>query len=692
MRRAFGVALLLAVAAWGLGPGLRPELANAAAACVLPVLPVETGFSVIDGAAPARADGLTAGQAQAVALREPELATARRLRPSATVHVRYVAEAGEWRVAVVSRARHLELASAEVRGPRCGAPPRAVRVHALPIGDYPPRSTQREVIDAAVADHRVRHAAKRWGGVDELRARTRIKACCWEVDLLAPHRRDGNPAEPVIRVDVVDASREVTGVWTGIQVQWRMARGDRDSFGGDINEPGVWLPLFVLFALVAVDWTRLRSWANTDALAVLALGISHEAFQRGAIDWSVPLAVPPMLWLLGRMGWLFARGLPALRSARAPRSRFGRLARRRVPTAVIVLLCVALAGLRIGVTLDGGNVIDVGYAGVAGARLELRGVAPWGHMPKDNMRGDTYGPANYLAYVPATALVDDPATDRWGSELPAATWTAIAADLGCVALLVLVGWRWISRRGAALLAAGWLACPWTALALASGVNDALVALALLGAFAVVPRPAARGVLVGLAAMVKFAPLAVLVPFLHVGARRRGRQALLTATGCAAVVAAGLAWVVWRIGGGPRHAMRVFGDRTLGFQVGRDSPFSPWGLYGWDTAQHVAQAAVVVAILLACVLPRARDAWQVAAGAAAVLVALQLLVSHWFYLYVPWFLGFVLITLVATRERPPVCSPPCPSPSEPPSSPPTGPAWATSSPSSKRPGSTTSTGT
>jgi hypothetical protein len=263
--------------------------------------------------------------------------------------------------------------------------------------------------------------------VDELRATSSLDGCCWEVDLRpvadAPeHTTD----DVVVRVDVFDATGGVTGVWTGVQIAWKMARGDRGAFGGDAVSPAFWLPLFVLFALVAIDWTRLRSPLTLDALALLALGASHEAYVRGHVDWSVPLALPPLIWLLAHMSWLFARGVPAQRAARSPRTRFGRLARRRVPTALIVLLAVALAGARIGVTLDGGNVIDVGAAGVDGARLELHGQAPWGNMPDDNPHGDTYGPLNYLAYVPFELVA--PWSGEW-DDLPAAHLAPFAYDL-----------------------------------------------------------------------------------------------------------------------------------------------------------------------------------------------------------------------------------------------------------------------
>jgi hypothetical protein len=43
--------------------------------------------------------------------------------------------------------------------------------------------------------------------------------------------------------------------------------------------------------------------------------------------------------------------------------------------------------------------------------------------------------------------------------------------------------------------------------------------------------------------------------------------------------------------------------------------------------------------------------SVAALAAAVLLALQLAVTHWFYLYLVWLLPLVLVALLAPHEEP-----------------------------------------
>ncbi len=46
------------------------------------------------------------------------------------------------------------------------------------------------------------------------------------------------------------------------------------------------------------------------------------------------------------------------------------------------------------------------------------------------------------------------------------------------------------------------------------------------------------------------------------------------------------------------------------------------------------------------MPRRRDAFQVAALGAAVTIAVQLTVSHWFYLYIVWFAPLALVALMA----------------------------------------------
>jgi hypothetical protein len=66
--------------------------------------------------------------------------------------------------------------------------------------------------------------------------------------------------------------------------------------------------------------------------------------------------------------------------------------------------------------------------------------------------------------------------------------------------------------------------------------------------------------------------------------------------------------------------------------------------------------VLGALALAWV-PRHRSPLRLAALTAAVLVGFELVLTHWFYLYLPWFFPFVALALVGplpgagTREEP-----------------------------------------
>ncbi|MGI8660762.1 MAG: hypothetical protein ACR2LH_06970, partial [Thermoleophilaceae bacterium] len=99
-------------------------------------------------------------------------------------------------------------------------------------------------------------------------------------------------------------------------------------------------------------------------------------------------------------------------------------------------------------------------------------------------------------------------------------------------------------------------------------------------------------------------------------------------------------------GGPRELY----DRTLGYQASRPSPFSIWGQaegLGW--LQSAVQAAAVVLALAVAVSPRRRDVFQTAALAGAVLIAVQLGATHWFYLYIAWFAPLALVALLGPHR-------------------------------------------
>jgi chromate transport protein ChrA len=98
-------------------------------------------------------------------------------------------------------------------------------------------------------------------------------------------------------------------------------------------------------------------------------------------------------------------------------------------------------------------------------------------------------------------------------------------------------------------------------------------------------------------------------------------------------------------------VRELYDRTIGYQAGRPSPFSVWGQVdslGW--LQEVVKAAAGALALIAAFVPRRPDLRQTAALGAAILIAVELTATHWFYLYVVWFVPFVFAALFAAHVR------------------------------------------
>ena len=441
------------------------------------------------------------------------------------------------------------------------------------------------------------------------------------------------PAKEIAQVYVSDDTGRVTEDWTGPQVAWTMARGYPGAFGRKVNSPWVWIGLTLLFVAPFVDPRRPLHVRHLDLAVLMAFGVSVAFFNDANIDVSVPLVYPLLLYLLGRMLWI------GLRRDRRPDP-----LRLLVPASWLVVGLLFLVGFRIGLNVADSNVIDVGYAGVIGADRLADGDRLWGAFPKDNEHGDTYGPVNYAAYVPFEQAL--PWSGRW-DDLPAAHAAAIAFDLLCLGLLFLIGRRVRGPTLGLALAYAWAANPFTLYAMNCNVNDALVGALVLAAILAAASPARRGALVALAGMAKFAPLALGPLF---ATHTRG-GALRYALGfSAALVPCAVLILAY---GGPH----VFYERTLDFQASRGSPFSVWGMYGWHAAQAVVEGAAVFLAVAVAFLPRRRDVVGLAALAAAVLIALQLGVTHWFYLYLVWFLGPVTIALFGdaepTRRREPI---------------------------------------
>jgi hypothetical protein len=436
-------------------------------------------------------------------------------------------------------------------------------------------------------------------------------------------------SETVADVHVSGLTGQVLEAWTGPQADTLLARGYEPSMGRSLNRPWIWLPLAALFLLPFVDPRRPFRLVHLDLLVLLAFGVSQLYFNRGEVDASVPAVYPPLVYLLART--LLAGLRPRGRSE--PLIPFAR-------TSWLVVGLVLLVCFRVGLNVVDSNVIDVGYASVVGADR----VAHKEELYVANaVHGDTYGPVTYLAYVPFELLM--PTDGTWGS-VPAAHAAALAWDLLTLVGLMLLGARLRraqeGRRLGVALAFAWAAYPFTTFALQSNTNDGLVSALLVFALLALASPARRGLLLGLAAAAKFAPV-VLVPLFAAGTGDQPRRRSWPAFGAAFLGVVALSVLLYLPDGG----LREFYDATIGFQLGRHSVFSLWGLHpslGW--LQSAVKAGALGLAVLVAFVPGRRDLRQVAALGAAVLIAAQLSVDHWFYFYLVWVAPYALVCMFA----------------------------------------------
>ncbi len=453
-------------------------------------------------------------------------------------------------------------------------------------------------------------------------------------------------AKEIGQVIIADSTGRVLEQWTGFQVAWTMARGYRGAFGEHVNALYVWLPLCLAFLLPFIDWRRPLALLHLDLLVLLSFSVSLAFFNHAHIYASVPLSYPPLLYLLARMLALLRR-----------RSRPARPLRLLIPAPWLALGIVSLLGFRVALNVTDANVIDVGYAGVIGAQRIVHDKSLYGGYPADNEHGDTYGPVNYEAYVPFEQIFGWSGT--W-NDLPAAHAAAVVFDLLAVALLFLIGRRMRGPTLGIVLAYAWVSFPFTLFALESDSNDTLVAVMILAALYFAGSPPVRGAFAALAGLTKFAPLA-LAPLLAThGLRERDGCLSISALRSRAFALFLLAFAavaaLVSIPAFSNDSLHTIYERTILYQSNRGSPFSVWGLYGGLHGLQLAVQLAAVALALAlAAAPRRDDLVGLAAACAAVIIAVQLGIDHWFYLYIPWFFGLVMIALLGAH--PPSAHPP-----------------------------------
>lgn len=539
------------------------------------------------------------------------------------------------------------------------------------IAQAKPRSTEQQVTRVFLDYPKVARWLKRYPPKPTTDAT--FKQGVWTVNVWS-----GDAGEIATgRVD--DASVAVTEAWTGPQVAWRMGRGYSGAFGGEkINSYPVWLGLCALFLLGLVDWRRPLSLRNADLVVLLSFSVSLWFFNHGDIFTAMPLAYPPMVWIVLRCLWIARRDRPTRGAA-------------VWPVWLLAAATVFVAGFRVGLNIRASNVIDVGYSGIIGADRIVHGDSPYGHFPVEDDRpkcgpadtegevrdrvqtngrcetanplGDTYGPVSYLAYIPGFAAFGW--SGKW-DDLPAVHMTSILFDTICLIGLALVGRRFGGPPLAAALAFAWVTWPFSQYASSSNTNDAIAPALLVWGFLALTSGVARGAAVAVSGWTKFASL-LLVPLWsgYPDARRLRNRATYVWGFCSATL---LVFLVVFLEPSPLHGLRVFFDRTVRWQIGRESPFSLWdwrqyhakGIPDLHLVQRALQVTLVVGAIALAWFPRRRSPLRLAALTTVVLVAFEMVLTHWSYLYLPWFFPFAALALVAALPgAPPELPPPPP---------------------------------
>jgi hypothetical protein len=457
----------------------------------------------------------------------------------------------------------------------------------------------------------------------------------WRVDF---YDSDGTHSGQVL---INDAKRCVIEHWTGSAVDTKLARGYEGAVAGKVNKWWIWLPLCVLFIAPFVDPRRPLRMVHLDLLALLGFSVSLFFFNKAKIELSVALVYPVLAYVFARM--LIAGFRPS-----QSRERLIPIA----PRGLLVAGIAALVAFHTVYIATEGKVIDVGLAGVIGADRLTRGDDIYSEdfserLPSNSdVRGDVYGPVNYLFYVPFEQAF--PWSGSW-DEVSAARAAALGFELLTALALFMLGRRLRpgpegTTLGIALTYA-WLAYPFTMYTLGSSFNDALVPFLVICCLLVLSSSPARGALSAVAGLTKFGPLALTPLFAAGTGERRPRTLALFAAGflvTAAVVTIPLL---------PHGGFREFYDRSFGYQASRGSPFSVWGqapsLHALQTLSKVFAVGLAVAFFF---VPDRRSPVQVAALAASVLIAIQVTANHWFYPYTLWFAPLVLPAIFAPYAR------------------------------------------
>jgi hypothetical protein len=151
--------------------------------------------------------------------------------------------------------------------------------------------------------------------------------------------------------------------------------------------------------------------------------------------------------------------------------------------------------------------------------------------------------------------------------------------------------------------------------------------------------------------IKLFPL-ILAPLwmLHDFRRRRVAPVLKFALGGTVVLLLSF-WVLF-LGGDPVENAKLFYEMTFVVQSTREGPFSIFAQVPALAAVHrLLEVGVILLALLVAVVPKKRTIRRLAAFSAALIIAFQIVLLHWFYAYIVWFEPFIFVALLlATNHK------------------------------------------
>lgn len=282
---------------------------------------------------------------------------------------------------------------------------------------------------------------------------------------------------------------------------------------------------------------------------------------------------------------------------------------------------------------------DIGQAGAVGARLLLQGERIYGNFSGTVPGGDTYGPLNYISYIPFEILF--PLGDIFSSsETAGIRLHTIAFDLLVVLILFLIGGvlgnqKGLQNRLGAILVFAYLAFPLNAFHLLGVTNDALPTFFILLAFFffIKKRESLSGTSLAAGALSKFTPGLLLPVF-----ARRDDSLVPSPMFIVSFIITSVVLLFEAI-----MSPGLFWEATFATQISQLSPNSTWGQLEISSAPYMI--IVIGVSLLGFFWPKVRFAGPTAAIAAAALLAFQGGQIHWFYTYFVWVSPLVFLALL-----------------------------------------------